>query len=151
MHAAPGSDPPRRRPFFSSLKLRFIAALILLVGTVLGVSTWWALSLHRSHMLEATRDKLRARAQAIVWGIQVAMREGRHQDIQSLLAEAAGDPDVRQILVLDTGGRVAKASRPDLVGTAVDRDRLSRYLLQPDFTVSELRQDGEPVQSAGPR
>ncbi len=146
--AGAGSDSPRSRlSFFSSLKLRFIAALVLLVGIVLGVSTWWALGLHRSHMLEATRDKLRARAQAIVWGIQVAMREGRHQDIQTLLEDAARDPDVRQILVLDPHGRVAKASRAELAGSIVDRDRLSRYLLQPDFTVSELIQDGEPVQS----
>jgi signal transduction histidine kinase len=137
----------RGRPLLSSLKLRFIGALVLLVGIVLGLSTWWGLALHRGHMLEATREKLLARAQAIDRGIQVAMREGRHQAIQGLLEDAARDPDVRQIFVLDPRGRVSKASRSELVGRTVDRDRLSRYLLQPDLAVTELMQDGEPVHS----
>ena len=62
--------------FLHSLKTKFIAALILLVGVVLGLSTWWNLGLHTRHMIQATEDKVRAVADAIDGGIQIAMREG---------------------------------------------------------------------------
>jgi signal transduction histidine kinase len=147
-HAAPGSGEPRSHPpFLSSIKLKFVTALILLVSVVLGASTWWGLSVHRAHMLDATREKVRARAEAIHHGIQVAMRGGRHEEIQQLVERAASDPDVRQVLVLDAQGRVQKASRHDLVGRTVDRDRLSRYVLQPDLAVTEFLDGGEPIHS----
>ena len=41
-----GSRRPRR-PFFHSLKTKFIAALVLLVGVALGLSAWWNLSRRR--------------------------------------------------------------------------------------------------------
>src|SRR5512138_734904 len=136
---------------FSSLKLKFIGALVLLTGLVLALSTGWNLVAHRRHMLLATRDKVRAEAESIHRGIQIAMRTGRHGEITRLLHDAMLDPDVRRVLVLDAQGTIRSAAPPDLVGRNIGRDRLSRYLDQPDLTVTEFLDAGEPIQSVVPR
>ena len=130
-----------------SLKTKFIAALILLVGAVISLSVWWNLSLHTGHMLQATEDKVRALAEAIDGGIQVAMREGHTTEVQRILEGMARDPDIEQIVIFDDGGRIRQASKRDLVGRVMNGDRLSRYLAQPDFTVIGRYEDGELIQS----
>ena len=135
------------QPFFSSLKTKFIAALILLVGVVIGLSAWWTLSLHTQHMLQATEDKVRALADAIDGGIQVAMREGHTTEVQRILEGMARDPDIERIVIVDDSGRIRQASRRDLIGRVMDRDRLSPILAQPDSTVTGRYEDGALIQS----
>ncbi len=130
-----------------SLKFKFIAALVLLVSVVIALSTWWTLNIHRKHMLQATENKVRALTEAIDRGIQVAMREGRSQDVQRILEEVGEDPDIEKVIIFDARGRILRASQPELVGRVLDRDRLSRYLKQPDFAVTGLLESGRLVQS----
>ncbi len=132
---------------FHSLKVKFVAALVLLASLVIGLSTWWTLNVHRGHMLQATEDKVRAISEAIERGIHVAMREGRSQDVQRILEEMGRDPDIEKIIIFDTGGRILRASRPDLVGRSLDRDRVSRYLDQPEFAVAAVYENGRHVHS----
>jgi signal transduction histidine kinase len=132
---------------FHSLKVKFVAALVLLVSVVIGLSTWWNLTLHRDHMLQATQDKVRALAEAIERGIQVAMSQGQTLEVQRILEEIARDPDVEQILIFDNQGTILRSSKPELVGRRLDRDRLSRYVVQPDVSVTGQYVDGELVQS----
>ncbi|MBI3086781.1 MAG: HAMP domain-containing protein [candidate division NC10 bacterium] len=134
-------------PVLHSLKVKFVAALILLVGLVIGLSTWWTLEVHRKHMLHATEDKVRALTEAIDRGIHVAMREGRSQDVQRILEEVGRDPDIEKIIIFDTHGKILRASQVDLVGRVLDRDRLSRYLDQADLAVTGLHENGQLVQS----
>jgi signal transduction histidine kinase len=136
-----------RQPFLHSLKTKFIAALILLVGVVLGLSTWWNLNLHTGHMIQATEEKVRALAEAIDGGIQVAMREGHTTEVQRILEGMAQDPDIERIVILDDSGTVRQASKRALVGRTVDRDRLSRYLAQADSTVTGRYENGQLIQS----
>lgn len=98
-------------------------------------------------MLQATEDKVRALADAIDGGIQVAMREGHTTEVQRILEGMARDPDIERIVIFDDGGRIRQASRQELVGRVMDRDRLSRYLAQSDFTVTGRYEDGELIQS----
>ena len=133
--------------FLRSLKTKYIAALILLVGAVISLSAWWNLSLHTRHMLQATEDKVRALAEAIDGGIQVAMREGHTTEVQRILEGMARDPDIERIVIFDDSGRIRQASKRDLVGRVMDRDRLSRYLAQSDFTVTGRYEEGELIQS----
>jgi signal transduction histidine kinase len=146
-----GSTGGRRqwlgRPFLHSLKTKFIAALILLVGVVLGLSAWWGLRLHAGHMIQATEDKVRALADAIDGGIQVAMREGHTTEVQRILQAIARDPDIEQIVILDDGGTIRQASKPALIGRSVDRERLSRYLTRADSTVIGRYENGQLIQS----
>lgn len=136
-----------RCPGLHSLKVRFVAALVLLVSLVIGFSTWWNLSVQREHMLRTTEEKVRALTEAIDRGIQVAMREGRSQDVQRLLEEVGKDKDIEQAIIFDDGGKILLSSRPEMVGRVLDRDRLSRYLDQPDFAVTTLHENGEWIQS----
>ena len=128
MPRSPSGKHARRlaQSFLYSLKTKFIAALILLVGAVISLSAWWNLSLHTGHMLQATEDKVRALAEAIDGGIQVAMREGHTTEVQRILEGMARDPDIERIVIFDDGGRIRQASKRDLVGRVMDRDRLSR-------------------------
>ncbi|HEX9897780.1 MAG TPA: ATP-binding protein [Candidatus Methylomirabilis sp.] len=132
---------------FQSLKVKFVTALVLLVSVVIALSTWWTLDVHRRHMLQATEDKVRAMTDAIERGIHVAMREGRSQEVQRILEEMGRDPDIERIIIFDTRGKILRASKPVLVGRILDRDRLSRYLDQPDFMVTGLQENGQLVQS----
>ena len=133
--------------FLHSLKTRFIAALILLVGVVLGLSTWWNLSLHTRHMIQSTEDKVQALADAIDGGIQVAMREGHTMEVQRILEAMARDPDIEHIVILDDSGKIRQASKPGLVGRTADRERLSRYLTQTDSAVTGRYENGQLIQS----
>jgi len=142
-----GRSNGSRQPFLHSLKTKFIAALILLVGVVLGLSTWWNLSLHTSHMIQATEDKVRAVADAIDGGIQVAMREGHTTEVQRILEAMARDPDIEHIVILDEYGNIRQSSKLALVGRTVDRDRLSRYLAQSDSAVTGRYENGHLIQS----
>ncbi len=130
-----------------SLKFKFIAALVLLVSVVIALSTWWTLNVHRKHMIQATEDKVRALTEAVDRGIHVAMREGRSQDVQRILEEVGNDPDIEKILIFDPHGRILRASHPGLVGKVLDRDRLSRYLDQPDLAITGFRENGRMIHS----
>jgi len=130
-----------------SLKVKFVAAMVLLVSVVIGLSTWWILGVHERHMLRTTQDKVRAITEAIDRGIYVAMREGRSQDVQRILEEMGRDADIERIIIFDSGGKILRASQPGLVGRILDRHRLSRYLDQPDSTVEGLREEGQLIQS----
>jgi len=136
-----------RLTVLASLKVKFVAALLLLVGLVIACSTWWTLSVHRRHMLQATEDKVRALAEAVDRGIQVAMREGRNQEVGRILEEVGRDPDIEQIAIFDPHGTILRASKPELVGRVLDRDRLSHFLEQPDLSVASLYERGRLVQS----
>ncbi len=135
------------RTFLSSLKIKFIVALVLLASVVIAVSTWWNLSIHRAHMLESTQDKVRALAETIERGIQVAMRLGHTQEVQRIVEEIARDPDIERILVFDAEGTIRRSSEPELVGRKLARDRLSRYVVQPDLSVMTHYHAGELIQS----
>jgi signal transduction histidine kinase len=144
----PGRSNPRPHlPFFSSLKTRFVAALVLLVGVVIGLSTWWSLHIHTGHMLQATEDKVQALADAIDGAIQVAMREGHTDEIRRLLAAMARDPDIAQIVLLDDRRTIREASRPGLVGRTLDPDRASLYLARPNSAAVERYENGTRVRS----
>jgi signal transduction histidine kinase len=130
-----------------SLKVKFIAALVLNVGVVIALTTWWNLSVHRRHMRHATEDKVRAVTEAIDRGIHVAMREGRSRDVQRILEDAGRDPDIDKILIFDSQGKILRASQPDLVGRILDRDRLARYLDQPDLMVATHHENGRLLQA----
>jgi hypothetical protein len=130
-----------------SLKVKFLVALVLLVSVVIGLSTWWNLSVHEEHMLRATQDKVRAIAEAIEEGIYVAMREGRSHDVQRILEGMRRDPDIERIIIFGAEGKILRASQPELVGRVLDRRRLSRYLDQSEVTVEGLREDGRLIQS----
>ena len=130
-----------------SLKVKFVAALVLLVSVVIGLSTWWTLNVHEKHMLRATQDKVRIMTEAIDRGIYMAMREGRSQDVERILEEMSRDPDIERIIIFDSRGKILRASQPNLVGEVVDRDRVSRYLDQPDYSVTGLRQGERSIQS----
>jgi len=92
-----------------SLKVKFVAALVLLVSVVIGLSTWWTLNVHEGHMLRATEDKVRVMTEAIEQGIYMAMREGRSQDVQQIIEGMARDLDVERIIIFDTEGRILRA------------------------------------------
>lgn len=146
----PLTDVPGRggfSPALHSLKVKFVVGLVPLVCVVIGLSTWWNLALHRNHMLQATEDKVRALSEAVDRGIRVAMREGRSQDVQRILEEMSRDPDIEQIIIFDEKGRILRSSRPDMVGRVLERDRLSRYLIQPNLAVTGLYEDGKLVRS----
>ena len=149
MPSVPREGSPLRplRTFLSSLKIKFIVALVLLVSVVIAVSTWWNLSIHRAHMLESTQDKVRALAETIERGIQIAMRLGHTQEVQTILEEIARDPDIERILIFDPAGTIRRSSDPELVGRKLPRDRLSRYVVQPDVSVTTHRHAGELIQS----
>ena len=136
-----------RLAVLASLKVKFVAALILLVSLVIAASTWWTLSVHRRHMLQATEDKVRALAEAVDRGIQVAMREGRSHDVGRILEEVGRDPDIEQIMIFDPRGTILRASKLVMVGRVLDRDRLSQFLEQPDLSVAGLYEGGRLVQS----
>ncbi len=138
---------PLRLPMLQSLKVKFVVALVLLVSVVIGLSTWWTLSVHRGHMLQATEDKIRALSEAIDRGIHVAMREGRSEDVQRILEEVGQDPDIEKIIIFNTRGKILRASRPELVGRILERDRLSRYLDQPDLAVAGHYEGGQLLHS----
>ena len=103
-------------PMLHSLKVKFVAALVLLVSVVIGLSTWWNLSVHQRHMLRATQDKVRIMTDAIDRGIYVAMREGRSQNVQRILEEMGRDPDIERIIIFDTRGKILRSGLWD--GTA---------------------------------
>lgn len=145
--AGAGSFRRRLGSVFTSLRTKFIAALILLATTVIGLFSLWGMIVHREHMQRATEDKVRALGQAVDGSIREAMREGRTHEVQSILEHLAQDPDIERIAILDAHGKILRASRPELVGRTLDRDRLPRLLHQPDLTVARHYEGGRSVQT----
>jgi signal transduction histidine kinase len=145
--AGAGSFRHRLGSVFTSLRTKFIAALILLATVVIGLFSLWGMMAHRAHMQRATQDKVRALAQAVDASIRDAMREGRIPEVQSILTHLAEDPDIERIAILDTHGKILRASRPELVGRSLDRDRISRVLVQPDLAVARYFEGGRSVQT----
>jgi len=134
-------------PVHRSVKFKFIIALILLVSVVIGVSTLWTLNLHRGHMIHATEEKVRALTYAVDRGLDSAMRDGRSQDVQRILERVGLDQDIEKIVIFDERGKILRSSRPDLVGQVLERDRLFRYLEQPDLMVTAHYEGGRLVQA----
>ena len=134
-------------PHLRSLKVKFVASMILIVGVVIGLSTWWNLEIHRAHMVKATEDRVRALTDAIDRRIYTVMREGHIQELQRILEDAGQDPDIERILIFDLQGKIRRASRRELVGQQLDRAKVRRFLDQPETVVSEYYEEGRPIHS----
>jgi hypothetical protein len=148
----PAPTPPLRFPpaisaRLRSLKVKFVAAMLLMVGVVIGLSTWWNLEVHRGHMVTATEDKIRALTDAIDRRIYTIMREGHIQDLQRVLEESGRDPDIDRILIFNPQGVILRASRPELVGQQLDRDRVRRILDRPETVVADYFEAGRQIHS----
>ena len=123
-------------PLLRSLKVKFVAAMILIVGVVIGLSTWWNLQVHRAHMVKATEDRVRALADAIDRRIYTVMREGHIQDLQRILEDAGQDPDIERIMIFDLQGKrdLAVAQYTKVLGMKEYKDsagQARRYLAAP--------------------
>jgi hypothetical protein len=110
----------------SSLKLKLILLVVLILGLTVGIAPWSAIETQEHQLLLGSREHLQM-LQEVVETLVANMLVGNHQAIQNLLEAIGTHRDIKTARIFDTGGLVYFSSQRAEVGTRLSATEVQRY------------------------
>jgi signal transduction histidine kinase len=126
----------------SSLKLKLILLVVLILGLTVGIAPWGAIEMHEHQMLADSGERLQI-LQDVLQTLVANMLVGNRHPIQNLLEAIGTHRDIKTLRIFDTDGVVHFSAHPTEVGTRLSPAELQRYQGLPD-PVTVMR-EGEDV------
>ena len=105
-----------------SLRVRILGWTLLLFGVAMGVTLLGMWDYHHDRLLEMTQLEANQAGLTIEAGLRASMLKNDRQAIQSTIDEMIRVTKLSRIHILDSDGRVAMSSTPDMPGKIFDRD-----------------------------
>lgn len=112
---------------FTSLKAKFILAIVMILTAAIAVSSWWTLKMQREQLIAATNERVSILTTVIEKSITQAMLEGRNRDVQTILQEVGKHEDIERVSIFDDEGTVKVSSDPKEIGRKISLSRFDRY------------------------
>jgi signal transduction histidine kinase len=129
----------------SSLKLKLILLVVLILALTVGIAPWGAIEMHERQMLVDSSERLQI-LQDVVQTLVANMLVGNRHPIQSLLEAIGTHRDIKTLRIFDTNGVVHFSAHPAEVGTRLSPAELQRYQGLPD-PVTVTREGGDVAQT----
>jgi hypothetical protein len=95
-----------------SLELKIAAALVLVLGTLIGAFTFIDIRAMRADTIRVSEQSLGSLARVVKGSVTAAMRVGNHRDVQRIIDEIQDSFTVDRIMIYDDGGAVLRSTRP---------------------------------------
>jgi signal transduction histidine kinase len=110
----------------SSLKLKLILLVVLILGLTVGIAPWGAIEMHEHQLLVDSGERLQI-LQEVLKTLVANMLVGNQHPIQNLLEAIGTHRDIKTVRIFDTDGRVYFSSHPAEVGTRLSATELQQY------------------------
>jgi hypothetical protein len=110
----------------SSLKLKLILLVVLILGLTVGIAPWSAIETQEHQLLLGSKQHLQI-LQEVLKTLVGKMLVGDHHPIQDLLEAIGAHRDIKTVRIFDTDGMVHFSSHPAEVGTRLSATDLQRY------------------------
>jgi signal transduction histidine kinase len=128
----------------SSLKLKLILLVVLILALTVGIAPWGAIEMHEHQMLVDSGEHLQI-LQDVLQTLVANMLVGNRHPIQNLLEAIGAHQDIKTLRIFDTDGVVHFSAHPTEVGTRLSPAELRRYQGLPD-PVTVTREGGDIAQ-----
>lgn len=116
-----------RRPLRRRLAFKLAAALCLGAAAVLVAAGLWNVALQRAHMTELVRESADRGADLILGSTRTAMLDNRPEEVRRILEALGALRGVERVRIFDKQGRIGISTRPEEVGSLVDKDAEQCY------------------------
>jgi two-component system NtrC family sensor kinase len=117
----------------SSLKLKLILFIILLLGLTIGIAPWSAIRMQRWQLLRASNEHLRTLHEMLRDAIvDTCMLTGNPAAVQQLLESVSHHQEVEAVRLFNTDGVIRYSSRAAERGGQLSPAELSRFVGHPD-------------------
>ncbi len=119
----------------SSLKLKLILFLGIILGVTVGIAPWSAIKMQERQLLEGSRQRLLAMHEMLARTVAASMVARDRESIQKLLEALTKHRDIEAVRIFDVQGVIHFSSNPDERGERLSPEELSRYHGQVDPVV----------------
>jgi signal transduction histidine kinase len=110
----------------SSLKLKLVLLVVLILGLTVGVAPWGAIETQEHQLMLGSEEHLQI-LQEVLKTLVANMQAGNHHPIQNLLEAIGAHGDIKTVRIFDTDGVVHFSSHPAEVGTRLSASEMRRY------------------------
>jgi signal transduction histidine kinase len=110
----------------SSLKLKLVLLVVLILGLTVGVAPWSAIETQEHQLMLGSEEHLQI-LQEVLKTLVANMQDGNHHPIQNLLEAIGAHGDIKTVRIFDTDGVVHFSSDPAEVGTRLSASEMRRY------------------------
>jgi signal transduction histidine kinase len=128
-----------------SLKVRFVAFLVLILTLAIGASSYLHLRLQYNQLMDISREKLRDIAGAVERSIKTSMEEGKSQNVKQIIEDVGTLPDIRKIRIFSKRGVILISSVDGEKGTVIDQQDLKLFQARRFSTVYDAKNLQQPV------
>ncbi len=93
------------------LELKIAVALVLVLGTIIGIFTIIEIRTMRADTIRASEESLGSLSRMVKGSVTAAMKEGNHQNVQRIIDELQDSFAVDRIMIYDEQGLVRRRTR----------------------------------------
>jgi signal transduction histidine kinase len=112
----------------SSLKLKLVLFIVLLLGLTIGIAPWSAIRMQRWQLLQASGEHLRTVHEMLRETIvDTCMLTGNRETIQQVLEAVGRHQEVGAVRIFDTAGLIRYSSLPAERGRRLSQTELARF------------------------
>ncbi len=111
----------------SSLRLKLILSIVLVVGLALGSAPWSTVKMQERQLLLDAQEHLEAVQTLLKTVVAANMLIGNREDIQRLVEMVGSKADIKLVRIFDTEGVIRFSSNPAERGNHVGATELPRY------------------------
>ncbi len=129
----------------SSLKLRILIPLVLILSTAIGGSSYVLLRMQYNQFREVTEEKLNDIAVTIHKSIKSFMIAGKLAEVRSIITAVGTLKDLETVRIFSTDGKIVMSSHSEEVGEEIDPDDLKLFHKQNFKTVLNEASLHQPV------
>jgi len=105
------------RGLFTSLRAKVIFTIIVVLLVMMGVTGYLWFYFWRNQLIELTEDQISLLFQSVELSIEMAMREGRQNEVGEILRQIAEREEILSLRIYDTEGVIKRSSDPEEEGT----------------------------------
>jgi two-component system NtrC family sensor kinase len=123
----------------SSLKLKLIAFIVVILGLTIGIAPWSAIKMQEHQLLQASQARLEGMQELLKTVVTSNMLAEDREHIQRVIEVLASHEQVERVRIVDTEGVIRFSSRPEERGSRLSAAEQSRYhgLTDPSLVVRE--------------
>jgi len=110
----------------SSLKLKLILFVVLILGLTVGIAPWSAIRAQKRQLLEDAQEHLESLQQTLKALVESSMVMNDRQQVQRVVELLTGHKEIQLVRIFSTDGMISFSSQPAERGTRLSPDELQQ-------------------------
>ena len=110
----------------SSLKLKLILFVVLILGLTVGIAPWSAIRAQKRQLLEDAQEHLESLQQTLKALVESSMLMNDRQQVQRVVELLTGHQEIKLVRIFSTDGMISFSSQPAERGTRLGSEELAQ-------------------------